>query len=905
MSTLSSKARYYILAVSLLGLGAMLRELRDIGNVHSFLLLLACCVLAAPLQVLKIEGVTARTSYNLGWIVYGFAFLNLGTPAALLVVLVAHLVEWAWYRYPWYIQLFNVATFSIAFALADILYGRLVGAWTPPLVDNVLAISAVFALLTLLNHLLVGIVIYLARHQSFAESGVMAWEPMLVDFGLLGLGAIAAIVWQTNAPALLLVSVVVFMLYRALLVPALRRQTEVDPKTNVYNMAYFSTRIAEEFGRAQRTGRPLALVMADLDHLREINNVYGHLAGDRAIQAVAACLVQHGRTHDVVARFGGEEFVILMPGLRGDEAMLVVETMRSAIEALALSSGDGAFRVTMSFGVSDCGALLSQTSKELIEQADQALYLAKRQGRNRACLYTHGLEGEPPSAPPTTAAAPESARPHGMTQPLPQADCTPLPADGPAAAPADAAVAAKPRAWLLQAYVGALALATCALAYALLGLPSTYTWLGIGVFALLAIGAELANLEIYTKGAFVSTAAAPLLAGVLLFGAPAAIVIGISIAAVVWMKSRSPLLRFWFNACNHTLSGLLCVVLLAALGRPLAELPLLAQVTVAVACALVLFLSSTVLVAIAMALSSAQRWTAIWLEQFRWLGLHYIALAFVAYGLVASYPTVGPLGIVIVLLPLALIRNSQKQYITATESMVGKLRQVNADLLRQKQAVDQLNDEMLCLLAAALDLRDPSVQSHSEQVARYATAIARDLGLSTAQVEQVRRAALLHDIGKLAVPDSVLYKAAPLAPDEIVAIRQHPIIGADLLARFRSFHAVTDCVRHHHEHYDGTGYPDGLAGNEISLEARIVGLADAVEAMASARPYQPALPVASITAELQRCAGTQFDPEIVTTFFAILERQGDGVLVDSTRSTRSWHESQLRTMQPCMPAATS
>jgi putative nucleotidyltransferase with HDIG domain len=263
------------------------------------------------------------------------------------------------------------------------------------------------------------------------------------------------------------------------------------------------------------------------------------------------------------------------------------------------------------------------------------------------------------------------------------------------------------------------------------------------------------------------------------------------------------------------------------------------------------------------------------------------------------------LGIVIVLLPLALIRFSQKQYITATESMVRKLRQVNADLLRQKLAVDQLNDEMLSLLAAALDLRDPSVHSHSEQVARYATAIARDLGLSAAQVEQVRRAALLHDIGKLAVPDSVLYKAAALTPEEIIAIRQHPIVGADLLARFQSFHALTDCVRHHHEHYDGTGYPDRLAGTEISLEARIVGLADAVEAMASARPYQPALPVASITAELQRCAGTQFDPEIVAVFFAILERQGDGVLVDSTRSSRSWQESRLRTMQQCMPAATS
>jgi len=204
--------------------------------------------------------------------------------------------------------------------------------------------------------------------------------------------------------------------------------------------------------------------------------------------------------------------------------------------------------------------------------------------------------------------------------------------------------------------------------------------------------------------------------------------------------------------------------------------------------------------------------------------------------------------------------------------------------VQQKQAVDQLNGEMLDLLAASLDLRNHSVQSHSTQVARYATDIARRLNLPEGRIEQIRKAALLHDIGKLAVPDHILNKSAPLSAEEYASIQQHPAIGAALLERFSSFRCLTAVVLHHHEHYDGTGYPAGLAGADIPLEARIVGLADAVEAMASQRPYHPPMPAAAIKNELRRCSGTQFDPHIVDAFFAILDSEGDDILVDSAGS---------------------
>jgi HD-GYP domain-containing protein (c-di-GMP phosphodiesterase class II) len=131
------------------------------------------------------------------------------------------------------------------------------------------------------------------------------------------------------------------------------------------------------------------------------------------------------------------------------------------------------------------------------------------------------------------------------------------------------------------------------------------------------------------------------------------------------------------------------------------------------------------------------------------------------------------------------------------------------------------------------------------------------------------------------------------------------VVGAQLLERFSSLHPLADFVRHHHEHFDGSGYPDGLHGEQIPLEARIVGLADAVEAMASERPYQRSLPLTAIRNELRRCCGTQFDPQVVTVFLSLLEGRGDEFLVDSARRKRCWQSAPPRTMQPCMPAVTN
>lgn len=175
-------------------------------------------------------------------------------------------------------------------------------------------------------------------------------------------------------------------------------------------------------------------------------------------------------------------------------------------------------------------------------------------------------------------------------------------------------------------------------------------------------------------------------------------------------------------------------------------------------------------------------------------------------------------------------------------------------------------------LAETIDAKDPSTRGHSDWASKYALMIGRQAGLDEDKLENLTYAGYLHDVGKIGIPDEVLSKPGRLTQEEWRLMKKHPIISARILEPVRISEDVKAAVRHHHERYDGKGYPYGLAGDSIPLAARILAVADAFEAMTSDRPYRKALSDEQAVAELVKCSGTQFDPSIVRHFLAALGR---------------------------------
>ncbi len=187
--------------------------------------------------------------------------------------------------------------------------------------------------------------------------------------------------------------------------------------------------------------------------------------------------------------------------------------------------------------------------------------------------------------------------------------------------------------------------------------------------------------------------------------------------------------------------------------------------------------------------------------------------------------------------------------------------------------LERANFAAIVTLAMAVEAKDPYTHGHSLRVEQRATAVGREMGLSGQRLQTLSYAAELHDIGKLAVPDSILQANRRLTPDEWTVVRDHPRRGAEMIKHFQFLRAAQPAILYHHERLDGKGYPAGLEGEDIPLEARILGVVDAYDAMTSVRAYRAALPHELAVAELQRCAGEQFDPAVVNAFLRTLRNE--------------------------------
>jgi diguanylate cyclase (GGDEF)-like protein/putative nucleotidyltransferase with HDIG domain len=796
------------------------------------------------------------------------AVLLLPAPLVALIALVQHIPEWLNSRKAWYVQSFNIANYTLdslaAYAVAHgIEHSGLVGS---PHAREALAGAAAALTFVLLNHVLLAVMLNLARQYSLRDTELFTFDGLSTELILAGLGVGVATFWRLNPWLIPFGLAPLVLIHRSLAVPQLQAEARVDPKTGLFNARHFAAALAEELGRAERFERPLSLIMADLDLLRDINNSYGHLAGDAVLKGIAEIFHAQLRHFDVPARFGGEEFSILLPETPPEDAFEIAERIRRAVAAATfdVETSSEPIRATVSIGVAGYPKD-AHDANELIHQADLAVYRAKLQGRNRVLGVSSETILMSSERPKRLVAVPEEGE---LVLPLPPAAEERRQARRHAAhGPRFFALSA--RLTLLVGAVGSLGVGAGILGLMmgasndLLGLLAVVALVGIS--QALALEADVGSISVSAVGA---------LAGAALFGPRVALPLAVTITAVEWSARRPGIQHVLFNIGALSLASLSAAGVFAA-GRHLG--PNMTIPVVGLAAGTAYFVVNNALVSLALALEGHERWWTVWRERFAWLLTHYLAYGFVGGVMALGYLLVGPYALAVFAIPLLLIRKTQEAYLAHTQRAAQKLREAAETIHRQNVSLEHANRLLrerstaaMESLSATVDARDSYTAGHSRRVQQLALAIGRELGLSQAELDLLGHAALFHDIGKLAIPDAILLKPASLTPEEWALMHRHADEGARIIDRLGFLDDAVPAIRHHHERFDGTGYPDRLNGEEIPLGARIIHVADALDSMLTTRIYRAARPAAEALDELRRAAGTQFCPRCVTALERIL-----------------------------------
>ncbi len=447
-----------------------------------------------------------------------------------------------------------------------------------------------------------------------------------------------------------------------------------DEVTRLYNRRFFSIRIVEEVARYRRFKHPVSVVLLDLDGFKAVNDELGHAMGDETLRGVGELLLKHSRGINVICRYGGDEFAILLVETPKPGAQTYADSIRHVLEHHVFPHGQ---RISASFGIATVPEDVGASANDLLRAADEALYSAKRAGKNRVSSH------EAVAASDITLPAISGA------------------SDGHSAWLAKAVPAPAPA---LEALVG-------------------------------------------------NRSAAPADGGVVVVNGSADV--------------RTALEGLYGPACDFIV-------------RPAAADPATDPAT-------------------------ADVWRS-------------------------GEITLLPAG----LRPLS---PSERATLNALHGLIAA--------------------------------RDLGTGTHSERVRVYAVAIARAHGIPEAELRDIEHGVILHDIGKIGIPDSILLKPGPLTPDEWKVMRTHPEVGRGLVQNITFLAGAIPIVYHHHERWDGNGYPDGLRGEGIPLGVRIFSVADALDAMTFDRPYSRAVSLEAARDEIARCAGTHFDPAVVSTFLAI------------------------------------
>src|SRR5215471_3347322 len=386
-----------------------------------------------------------------------------------------------------------------------------------------------------------------------------------------------------------------------------------------------------------------------------------------------------------------------------------------------------------------------------------------------------------------------------------------------------------------------------------------------GLFLVLLLCSSVASalkvsLPLATHGSTMSISYAVDFASLLLLGANETMLVA---ATSAWSQctfkvpSRSPVYRTLFSMASLVLTVKLAGLVYGWFGGPAPDTPLTLTTIPKplVVAATAYFVSNTLLVATAIGLSTRQRVLKIWTENFVWSAPSYFvgALAAAAAAWVVQRGGFWMAGLTAA--PVYALYRGYKVYLGRVQ-----------DEQRHVQEVSDLHLATIEALALAIDAKDQTAQTHIRRVQVYAAGLARALGMTDNEIHGVKTAALLHDIGKLAVPEHILSKPGPLTQEEFQKIRIHPQVGAEIISGVPFPYPVAPLILSHHERFDGKGYPSGLRGEEIPLGARILSVVDYFDALTSERPYHKAMTFDAAVGLLRQEAGKALDPRVVQTF---------------------------------------
>src|SRR5579863_416991 len=390
-----------------------------------------------------------------------------------------------------------------------------------------------------------------------------------------------------------------------------------------------------------------------------------------------------------------------------------------------------------------------------------------------------------------------------------------------------------------------------------------------------------------------------ILMGVMELSLPETLVIGCTATLVqsIWhARKRLDPIKVLFNVAGMmaNASALTYITYHWLSGRFGSNKPILLMVA-----ALVFFFANTLPISVVIALTEGKSSRKVWSECYFWSFPYYLVGA-AAVGLVGIVNRSAGWETSLLVLPLIYwVYRSYRLYLGRLEA---EKERVEVEK-RHVEEIASLNMRTIEALALAIEAKDHTTHTHLQRVRTYAVAVAKELNLSEDQIEALRAAALLHDIGKLAVPEQIINKPGRLTPEEFEKMKVHPIVGAEILERVAFPYPVSPIVRSHHERWDGSGYPEGLSGLDIPMGARILAAVDCLDALASHRQYRPALPLAEAMAKVKEKSGTWFDPRIVEILqerYIDLERMAQ--ITEETVGTQGLSKS-VRVERGLAPAA--